>query len=80
MNLQFIDISYQYRLYAFATYRDMQEATSQLKGVVLAKAFGQVKEIEAKDYVEHMGRDGSYRNNLEENPTIMLNQLDYHDL
>ncbi|MEJ8756247.1 hypothetical protein WG947_04515 [Pontibacter sp. H259] len=68
MTPHYIDLSWQYRLYAFATYQDMKAAMAQLPHVKLAKAFSKVKPIEANHYAGSAGH-GDYRNYLENSPT-----------
>ncbi|WP_162425818.1 hypothetical protein [Pontibacter pudoricolor] len=53
------ELTYKYRLYAFATYQDRTAAKSKLAHVVLAKEFNQIKPIEADHYVEHIGGTGA---------------------
>lgn len=51
-----IRLNYQYRLYAFPDYWSMRKVRDilreEFKSVVLAKEFSEVKEIEARNYVE----------------------------
>lgn len=63
----YIELTYQYRLYAFANYQDVATVRAQLPHVVLAKELSKVKPIGANHYVEHIGREGGYRNYLETN-------------
>ncbi|WP_018478145.1 hypothetical protein [Pontibacter roseus] len=58
-----IDLNNTYRLYAFPDYWSMRAARDKLRRVVMAKEFKEVKEIEAKHYVERYG-DYAYKNYL----------------
>jgi hypothetical protein len=70
--VNYIQLTHQYRLYAFPDYWSMRKVRdalqSEYKTVVLAKEFSEVKSIEANHYLEtfHSRDSNSYRNYLRE--------------
>ena len=60
-----IDLTNRFRLYAFPDYWSMRAAKANVRQVILAKEFKEVKEIEAKHYVHGYG-DYAYKNYMRE--------------
>ncbi|MBX0335495.1 hypothetical protein K3G39_19855 [Pontibacter sp. HSC-14F20] len=63
--MNYINLSSIHRLYSFPDYWSMKEAKPKIRRVIMAKDFREVKEIEAKHYVQKYG-DYAFRNYLRE--------------
>lgn len=64
--MSYIELSRRYRLYSFPDYWSMRKAMPAVKYVALAKDFKDIKEIEAKHYVDSISSSdsGGYKNYL----------------
>lgn len=63
-DMNYIELSQRYRLYAFNDYWIMRKAYPEVKYVAFAKDLREIREIEAKHYVSEIGPGGGYQNYL----------------